>query len=194
VASGNQILDGYRAELRPLAERNNMDSTNVQAPEEFRGLVATENIGPAQKHSLLSQLITTLVSGRETNGRFSMLLFEGPANEPIPAHVHTQEDEWYYVVEGKIRWWHGTEHRLLYPGDSVYVPANVVHCFKLEGGYNKMVGLNVTAGFEDFFGVIGSRTEAFSAPQEYQIPTEQQWRDAADQFGWHAIPDYDYGI
>jgi quercetin dioxygenase-like cupin family protein len=187
-----------------------MESTNVEAPEQYRGIKAIENTAAAQelpgtpegfyldqgygeKNSLLSQLITTLVSTRETGGRFSVLLFEGPANEPIPAHYHTKEDEWYFVLEGKIRWWHGDEHRLLYPGDSCFLPANVVHCFALEGGYNKMIGLNVAAGFEDFFKVIGTATEAFSAPTEYEMPSEDKWRDAAEKFGWHAVPDYDYG-
>jgi quercetin 2,3-dioxygenase len=188
-----------------------MKSTNIAAAEPFQGVVAREVTGPARelpgtpggfyldqgyghKQSLLSQLITTLVSTRETAGRFSVLLFEGPANEPIPAHFHTQEDEWYFVLEGKIRWWHGDEHRLLYPGDSVYLPANVIHCFALEGGYNKMIGLNVAAGFEDFFDVIGTPTDAFSAPEQYEIPSEAQWREAAEKFGWHAVPDYDYGL
>jgi quercetin dioxygenase-like cupin family protein len=187
-----------------------MDSTNIDAPEQYQGVVASESTGPAQtlpgspagfyldqgyghKASLLSQLITTLVSTRETDGRFSVLLFEGPANEPIPAHYHTKEDEWYFVLEGKIRWWHGDQHRLLYPGDSVYLPANVIHCFALEGGYNKMIGINVAAGFEDFFDVIGTPTDAFSAPEHFEIPSEEQWREAAVKFGWHTVPDYDYG-
>jgi quercetin dioxygenase-like cupin family protein len=188
-----------------------MDSTNIEAAERYRGIAARESSEPARelpgkpggfyldqgyghKQTLLSQLITTLVSTRETNGKFSVLLFEGPANEPIPAHYHTQEDEWYFVLEGKIRWWHEDQHRLLYPGDSVYLPANEIHSFSLEGGYNKMIGINVAAGFEDFFDVIGSPSEAFCAPQEYEIPAEAQWREAADKFGWHGVPDYDYGL
>jgi quercetin 2,3-dioxygenase len=188
-----------------------MESTNIEAPEDYQGIAAVENTEPAQalpesgkgffldkghghKNTLLSQLITTVVSSRDTGGRFSMCILEGPANEPVPAHFHTEEDEWFFVLEGKVRVWLDREHRLLYPGDCAYLPARVVHAFAFEGGYNKFLGLNVAGGFEDFFDIVGTRSEAFSAPDEFHEPTEEQWRKAGEAFAWHAVPDYDYGI
>src|SRR5436305_12879595 len=104
-----------------------MESTKIEAPEQFRGIVASENTGPAQtlpgerkeyflekgygrKHALLSQLLTTMVSARETDGKFSVILLQGPeSKDPVPAHFHTKEDEWTFVLEGKVRWWVGDE-------------------------------------------------------------------------------------
>jgi quercetin 2,3-dioxygenase len=188
-----------------------MESTRLAAPEQYQGLVATENTGPAtelpgeeagfyldqghgKKRTVLGELITTLISGQETGGQFSVLLLEGPADEPIPAHVHQQEHEWAYILEGKVRWWCNSEHRLMYPGDSAYLPANAPHCFKFEGGYSKMLVFNVPAGFEGFFDVIGKPTDASVAPQEIHVPSEDTWREAAEKFGWIGLNDYDYGL
>ncbi|MFT3866643.1 MAG: quercetin 2,3-dioxygenase [Solirubrobacterales bacterium] len=189
-----------------------MDSTNTVAPEGYREIAASESTGPAEglpgkregffldkghgkKHTLLSQLLTTMISGRETDGKFSVIVLQGPASkDPVPAHYHTKEDEWTFILEGKVRWWVGNEHRLMYPGDSLYQPAMVPHAFKFEGGYNKMLAINVEAGFEDFFDIIASPSDLFSAPTEYEIPNQEQWREAAEKFGWHPVPDYDYGI
>lgn len=189
-----------------------MDSTSIEAPEEYRGIVAHENTEPAQtlpgtntgffldkghgmRHTVFTQLLTTMISAKETEGRFSAIVLQGPASpDPVPAHYHEHEDEWTFILEGKVHWWVGSEHRICYPGDSVYQPRMVPHGFRFEGTYNKMLAVNVAGGFEAFFDIIGKRTELFSAPLEVSIPQQNQWREAAEKFGWHAVPDYDYGI
>ncbi|GGH48398.1 quercetin 2,3-dioxygenase [Microbacterium album] len=191
-----------------------MSSIQTTEQDAFRGIVAKENTGPAEtlpgerkpfyldkghgkKHQLLSQLLTTMISHRETDGKFSVILLQGPASpEPVPAHYHTREDEWTFILEGKVRWWVGDQHRLLFPGDSIYQPANVPHAFKFEGSYNKMLALNVAGGFEDFFDIVATPSNDFVAPpvSDYQAPSREQWEEAAGKFGWHPVPDYDFGI
>ena len=42
-------------------------------------------------------------------------------------HKHPDQEEVIYVVEGEIEQWLGTEMRILSVGDSVFIPADVVH-------------------------------------------------------------------
>ena len=42
-------------------------------------------------------------------------------------HKHPDQEEVIYVVEGAIEQWLEQEKRLLGPGDSVFIPADIVH-------------------------------------------------------------------
>lgn len=42
-------------------------------------------------------------------------------------HKHPDQEEVIYVVEGEVEQWLDQEKRLLRPGDSVFIPKNIVH-------------------------------------------------------------------
>jgi quercetin dioxygenase-like cupin family protein len=150
--------------------------------------------GHGHRVTLLGQLVTTLVSKNESDGKFSLTVLEGPPDDAVPAHFHTAESEFWYVLEGSLRVWLGDEQRLLHPGDCAYLPANVVHSFRLEGSYTKFMGFNFPGGFEGFFDVLGKPYDQFMAPVEKVIPTPEQWQEAASKFVWFDVPDYDFGL
>jgi uncharacterized cupin superfamily protein len=45
-----------------------------------------------------------------------------PGTEQAPLHVHTREDETFYVIEGRITAIVGDRRRDLGPGESVWLP------------------------------------------------------------------------
>jgi quercetin dioxygenase-like cupin family protein len=50
----------------------------------------------------MGSMVTFLVNSDQTDGAFSMAEYlSKPGNEP-PAHVHDREDEFIYVLEGRI--------------------------------------------------------------------------------------------
>ena len=54
-------------------------------------------------------LLTNLVERKDTNGTFSLLEATlAPGNEP-PPHVHSREDELFYVLEGEFDIYVGDE-------------------------------------------------------------------------------------
>lgn len=42
-------------------------------------------------------------------------------------HKHPNQEEVFYVIEGEVEQWLEHNKRLLKPGDSVFIPADVVH-------------------------------------------------------------------
>ena len=57
----------------------------------------------------MGNMMTFLVNSEQTNGAFSMTDYlSKPRNEP-PAHVHDREDEFVYVLEGRIDAYIGNE-------------------------------------------------------------------------------------
>lgn len=76
-----------------------------------------------------------------------------------PLHVHTLEDETFYILEGTISF-HVGGHRIeATPGTTLFGPRNVPHCFKNNTARRAKMILVVTPprNFEDFYAAIGAR-------------------------------------
>ena len=43
-------------------------------------------------------------------------------------HKHPDQEELIYVISGRVEQWLESEKRILGPGDSIFIPKNVVHC------------------------------------------------------------------
>lgn len=69
-----------------------------------------------------------------------------------PRHIHTNEDEWFYVVEGEfVAELDGTPH-FLGPGDSMILPRGVPHAYAhISDGPGKMIAALFPAGSHESF-------------------------------------------
>lgn len=95
---------------------------------------------------------TFLVTGKESGGAyFAMEALVPPGGGP-PPHIHSREDETFYLVEGSIDFRLGDEMVTAGPGDFVNVPKGTVHCFHNSGTETARMVLTFTpAGMEGFF-------------------------------------------
>jgi quercetin dioxygenase-like cupin family protein len=95
---------------------------------------------------------TFLVTGEETGGAyFAMEALVPPGGGP-PPHIHTREDETFYVLEGEIEFLLGEELVTAGPGDFVNIPRGLVHRFLNAGTETARLILTFTpAGIEKFF-------------------------------------------
>lgn len=122
-------------------------------------------------------LITRMITSKETNGRITVSVLEGRAEEhPLPAHLHEHEDHLFFVLEGRLRVWVGNRHRLLYPGDTAFLPSGLPHSFRMEGAYNKFLSVNTPGGFEKFFDTIGEAADDHVAPYDMVETSEERWK------------------
>ena len=95
---------------------------------------------------------TFLVTGEESGGAyFAMEALVPPGGGP-PPHVHSREDETFYLLEGEIEFRLGDDVVAAGPGDFVNVPRGTVHCFHNAGTATARMILTFTpAGMERFF-------------------------------------------
>jgi quercetin dioxygenase-like cupin family protein len=95
---------------------------------------------------------TFLITGRESDGAyFVMEAWVPPAGGPGP-HIHTREDETFYVLEGEIEFLLGEDLITARTGDFVNVPRGTVHRFTNTGTETARMVLTFTpAGMEGFF-------------------------------------------
>ena len=96
---------------------------------------------------------TYLVRGEETGGRFALLEHDLPPRSlAAPLHTHTHEDEFSYVVAGRVGVQVGEEVRIAGPGELVAKPRGIPHAFWNAGDEEaRVVELVSPAGFEHYF-------------------------------------------
>jgi quercetin dioxygenase-like cupin family protein len=95
---------------------------------------------------------TFLVTGAETGGAyFAMEALVPPGGGP-PPHIHTREDETFYLLEGNVEFLLGEQTVVAGPGDFVNVPRGTVHRFQNTGTETARIILTFTpAGIEHWF-------------------------------------------
>jgi hypothetical protein len=69
-------------------------------------------------------------SAADTGG-FALIESVAPAGSQPPLHVHLDEDEGFYLLEGELTLWVGDDTRTLHPGEFVFAPRQVPHTIRV---------------------------------------------------------------
>src|SRR5689334_11869358 len=116
-----------------------------------------------------------LIDGSEAAERFSLVEHPmSPRALAAPLHLHTREDEYSFVLEGRMGALLGDEVVEAGPGDLVFKPRNQWHTFWNAGDEPcRILEIIAPAGFERFFqelvalgGVLKATPEELAALNE----------------------------
>lgn len=100
---------------------------------------------------------TIKVTGEETGGTLTVVevWFEPKAGPP--PHIHHNENEAFYVLEGQVETLDDTRRFTSGPGDFVLLPQNSRHAFRNVGDdFARILLLLFPSGFEGYFQEFGS--------------------------------------
>jgi oxalate decarboxylase/phosphoglucose isomerase-like protein (cupin superfamily) len=104
-----------------------------------------------------------------------------------PPHIHTREDETFYLLEGEVEFLLGEETITAGPGDFVNVPRGTVHCFKNTGTDTARLVLTFTpAGIEHWFAETLERAPNDVTPEDVPDNVEAvaaRYVEAAPRYG-----------
>ena len=102
---------------------------------------------------LTRTVIDTKVSTLDTDGGLAVAEITSFHKGGLARHLHHEQDEWFYVVEGEYVIEVGEERYELGPGDSVLAPRNVVHVWAHVGEETGrlIVALQPAGEIEEFF-------------------------------------------
>ena len=109
-----------------------------------------------------------LVDGVDASERFSLVEHPmSPRALAAPLHRHTREDEYSYVLEGRMGALLGDDVVEAGPGDLVFKPRDQWHTFWNAGDEPcRILEIIAPAGFEDFFRELDGLGGAIVADQE----------------------------
>ena len=113
----------------------------------------------------MGNVMTFLVNSEQTNGAFSMTeALSKPGNEP-PAHVHNREDEFFYILEGRIGAYIGKEVFSASQNETVYIPKFIPHTFTILTPQLRMLILLSPGGFEEYFRDLSEPAGSLNFPE-----------------------------
>jgi quercetin dioxygenase-like cupin family protein len=130
-------------------------------------------------------LYTFLVTGAESDGAYFAMEALVPAGGGPPPHIHRNEAETFYVLEGTCTFRLGDEAVVAGPGDFVNVPRGTVHSFRNDGADPVRLILTFTpAGIERFFEeTLEPALDPTQAPPDNIDEVAARYAEAAPRYG-----------
>lgn len=128
-----------------MTSRSGQTDPEMQASESLP-FVRHEREGEARWW--LASLAVIKASSRDTDGQFCLVeILENEGETPL--HVHHNEDETFWVLEGEIDFEVGGQTVNAGPGTMLFGPRGIPHRYTVRRGPSRMLFLFTPGGFEE---------------------------------------------
>jgi mannose-6-phosphate isomerase-like protein (cupin superfamily) len=149
---------------------------------------AARVLGPEDgKAGMLGSIgVRFMIEGSETGGGFSLVEHPMPPRRlAAPLHRHTREDEYSFVLEGRMGALLGDEVVEAGPGDLVFKPRDQWHTFWNAGEEPaRILEIIAPAGFEGYFEELVELLAGITSP-----PDPAAIAGIADRYGLELDPE-----
>ena len=118
-------------------------------------------------------LATIKATGKETGGRYTLVEVLEPEGEEAPLHVHHNEDEGFWVLEGELTFQVGEEKIKASPGSFLFGPRDVPHRYTVESGPARLLFILSPSGFEEFIYATSEPAKELTLPPPPEGPPDE---------------------
>ena len=106
--------------------------------------------------AVVGDIYRFLATGDDTNGKYALLEAIVPPGGGPPPHVHSREEEGFYILAGEITFTIGDQRLVASAGMFANIPVGTPHSFKNESGKPAKMLISVApAGLEKMFFEFG---------------------------------------
>ena len=110
----------------------------------------------ASFYSYQGGYIKVLISPEETSGSMALFELTMPRGGEPPKHLHTLEEETFYILEGELEFYLGESVATISPCDVIFAPRNIVHGFRILTNHAKILTLITPGDFLNHFRESGN--------------------------------------
>jgi quercetin dioxygenase-like cupin family protein len=126
-------------------------------------------------YDVLGDRYTLLLSSEETGNAYSLFEFYVPKGNGTPPHIHSLEDESFYILAGEIDFTIDQKTVRARTGDVIFAARGIPHHFTVVSDETaRFICLTSPGGFEKFFAAVGTLVTDKSIPA--LPPTEDEIR------------------
>jgi len=115
--------------------------------------------------------ITVKAGGAEAGHAFSQIEVDDPRGSGPPLHLHHNEDETFYVLEGEVTVVVGDERLDLEVGDYLFAPRGIAHAYVVRSERARMLVTASPGGVEQFFVRQGVPATGSEPPTDAVMPS-----------------------
>ena len=123
-------------------------------------------LGPAEGEALwcVGALATVKAAAEQTAGAYSLVEDLAPKGMGAPLHRHQADDEAFYVLEGELTFWLGTDAPVrAAAGSFVHIPGGTVHAFRVDSDTARFL-IITTPRHERFYRAIAEPAQTRGIP------------------------------
>src|SRR5262245_48173848 len=132
-------------------------------------------------------LTTYLAEKKDTAGDFCLVEATlAPGTEP-PPHVHSREDELFYVLEGKFDVYVGDEAFKVEAGECAFLPRFKPHAFVVRSPRLRVLALFTPAGLEEAFRSVSTPAQRLELPTGAVTYSTGDKEQTAQRFSEHGV-------
>lgn len=130
--------------------------------------------------TMLGTTMRLIASAAATGGRFTVFEQVTPAGWGPPRHIHSREEEIFYILEGAYELHLGDERRTVFAGACAILPRGIPHGFRnVASTPGRLLAVIAPGGLEEYFLAIANSSPA---------PNPAQLIELARPFGLTLLP------
>jgi len=164
---------------RPVTEADGAVSVLVRGPGEGPGTWA------------LGSLFERLASGEETGGGFGLSLVTQPPGTATPVHIHTQEDEAFYLLDGTMTYSADGELHRLARGSFIYLRRGRPHAFRVTGDAPvRFLAIAAPGALMSLYDEVGRPAGGHELPppdQDLLMADVHSWLETSSRYGLQVV-------
>jgi mannose-6-phosphate isomerase-like protein (cupin superfamily) len=112
--------------------------------------------GEGERIWFTNAAMTIKATAQTTDGHLCLIETEAPVGHGPPLHVHHDEHEAFYILDGEMEIVFGGERYTASAGAFAFLPLGVPHTFRVTSGSPaRFLTLAVPGGLEGFFREVG---------------------------------------
>ena len=128
--------------------------------------------GEGRTVAVVGDVYRFLATGADTDGKYALWEAIVPPGGGPPPHIHSREEEGFYILEGEITFQAGAARVVASAGTFANMPVGTLHSFKNETDRPARMLISVApAGLEQMFFEVGQPVPA--GAQSAAPPTQE---------------------
>ncbi len=137
----------------------------------------------------MGMLFERLAGADETAGQLGASLVTQPPGQASPLHVHTQEAEAWFLLQGTMTYRAGERLIRMTAGDFIYLPQEVPHAFRTTGtGPVQFLALTLPGGLLDIYDEIGTPATERRLPDAGVSDADiARWLELSPRYGLRVV-------
>jgi mannose-6-phosphate isomerase-like protein (cupin superfamily) len=159
--------------LSPSAFAGTRASAPASAPELHPVGAGADRFG--NLHSLGFSELAFKVGAQDTSGNLFVIEHRNLKPGGPPFHLHFHQDEWFYVMDGRVTFIVGGQKLTLGPGESILGPRRVPHTFSSVVPASHLLIAFAPAGKMEQYFADAKGNGALAATPEYINRYDMQW-------------------
>lgn len=125
----------------------------------------------------MGSLAIIKATSKDTNGQFSVIEVVEHEGVEAPLHVHHNEDEAFWVLEGSLTFEVGDKTIKAETGTFLFGPKDVPHRYRVDKGPARLLFILSPAGFENFIRETSELAESPTLPPQSDVqPSEEEMK------------------